>query len=78
MNTDALRFSATQGKTCVADLNKNRIGAKRTASNDANRLSLDKTEFTKAFCDGIVAIETADRIDDGRRKGRKFGKIHNV
>lgn len=78
MDTDALRFRAAQCKTCVTDLNQDRIGADGTARDDFDRFAFDETEFAQAPGDGIVTVEAAYRIDDGWRKGREIGKIHNI
>ncbi len=78
MNADALRFSTAQCETRIADLHEQGIGTDRAACDNAHGLALDKAQFTKSTRNRVIVFKTADGIDDGWRKGRKIGQVHNI
>lgn len=78
MNADALRFSAAQCETRIADLYQQGVGTDRAACDNAHRFALDEAQFAQAAGNRIVVFKAADSIDDGRRKGRELGQVHNI
>lgn len=72
MDLHALRFGAAQGKTGIAHLHQQRIGAYRPARDDAHWFASDKTELAQALGDRIVSHGVDYLVDHCGSKGKQF------